>query len=306
MKRPLTNLKVVDLTHRLPGPFAGYVLESLGAEVFKIEDHKFQDSFLSGLFSEFDNSFVDWYDNLNCRKKVLRFDFNNSHDQEKIHQLVMEADLVIMGLPDSTRKKLKLTQDEWDKNKSQVVIELLASKKTTKSMHDLNALAHTGLLSLHVHNQNEKIVAPPFLPIAGISFGHFAATELLAFYVKSLKSHQTEFVKTYLDEVTENLYGIFWPKKDRIQMRTKYLHNGMYPCYALYQTKDNHYIALACVEEKFWLNFCLKFQIDSSVDRFHYSDQSVFELILKKISQYTKDEIEKIVGDDDLCLSVIL
>ncbi len=306
MEKPLKDLNVVDLTHRLPGPFAGYVLETLGANVTKIEDHKFKDSFLSGLFSEFDDSFVDWYQNLNEKKNVLRFDFNNLDDQVKIRELVDKADLIIMGLPHSTRIKLNLDEEKWNKNKSQVVIELLASKTTSKSMHDLNALAHTGLLSLHVHNQKEKIVAPPFLPIAGISFGHMAATELLAYYIKSLKNSQTQFVKTYLDESTESLYGIFWPKKDREKMRTKYLHNGMYPCYSLYQTKDDHYVALACVEEKFWINFCQKFNIDPKLDRFQTKDDVVFKIILSKINHFTKDEIEEIVGVDDLCLSIIM
>jgi crotonobetainyl-CoA:carnitine CoA-transferase CaiB-like acyl-CoA transferase len=186
-----------------------------------------------------------------------------------------------------------------------VVIELLASEHEKKSMHDLNALAMTGLLSLYVAGKNDKIIDPPFLPIAGISFGHKAATDLLAAFILATKKQNTQFVKTYLDQVTRELLGIFWPEKDRAIGRTHFLHNGVYPCYSLYQTKDHKYIALAAVEEKFWNRFCEVFKIKNSHDRFYKEDQTLFELISNEILKYTSYEIESLIKDEDLCLSII-
>ncbi len=303
--RPLEGMKVIDLSHRLPGPLCGKVLTDLGASVTKIEDHKFQDPFLSGLFAQFDSSFTSWYENLNQGKSVERFDFNSPLDQEKIHKLVMDADAVIVGIPDKAREKLKITDKDLTVKKPKVVIELLASKHEKKSMHDLNAMAMTGLLSLYVAGRTEKIIDPPFLPIAGISFGHKAATDLLAAFIKSSRVNETQFVKTYLDQVTEEMLGIFWPKADRDQGRTKFLHNGIYPCYSLYQTKDGKYVALAAVEEKFWLRFCEIFKLNTSHDRFYHKDQGLFDQIAHILGSYTQKEIAAIIRDEDICLSVI-
>lgn len=303
--KPLKGMTVIDLSHRLPGPLCGKILSDLGASVIKIEDLVFQDPFLSGLFAQFDSSFVSWYENLNSGKRIERFDFNSESDQKKIHDLVMNADAVIMGLPPKTREKLKLTDKDLSFNKPFVVIELLASATEKKSMHDLNALAMTGLLSLYVAHENEKIVDPPFLPIAGISFGHKAATDLLAAYICAQKESKTQFVKTFLDKVTDEILGIFWPEEDRKQGRTKFLHNGIYPCYALYQTKDKKYVALAAVEEKFWNRFCEVFGVDTKLDRFFNQDESLFKLISDKLHQLTQEEIESKIADEDLCLSVI-
>ena len=303
--KPLEGMKIIDLSHRLPGPLCGKILTDLGATVTKIEDHKFKDPFLAGLFAQFDSSFISWYENLNSGKKIERFDFNLSADQEKIHKLVIEADAVIIGIPDKTREKLKITDTDLALKKPKVVIELLASRYEKKSMHDLNALAMTGLLSLYVAGRNEKIIDPPFLPIAGISFGHKAATDLLAAFIKSIRVNETQFVKTYLDQVTKDLLGIFWPKKDRDSGRTKFLHNGIYPCYSLYQTKDQKYVALAAVEEKFWLRFCEIFKIHSNVDRFHYKDSSLFDQVAQTLGDHTQEEIDLIIKNEDICLSII-
>lgn len=303
--RPLEGMKVIDLSHRLPGPLCGKVLTDLGANVTKIEDHKFQDPFLSGLFAQFDSSFTSWYENLNQGKNIERFDFNSPSDQEKIHQLVMGADAVIIGIPDKAREKLKITDKDLTIKKPMVVIELLASKHEKKSMHDLNAMAMTGLLSLYVAGRTEKIIDPPFLPIAGISFGHKAATDVLAAYIKSIRVNETQFVKTYLDQVTEELLGIFWPKKDRDSGRIKFLHNGIYPCYSIYQTSDKKYVALAAVEEKFWLRFCEIFKIETKMDRFHCQDSALFDIVSNVISKLTQEKISKLVATEDICLSII-
>lgn len=303
--RPLEGINIIDLSHRLPGPLCGKMLSDLGANVIKIEDHEFQDPFLSGLFAKFDSSFMSWYENLNSGKKIERFDFNNSVDQEKIHQLVINADAVIIGIPNKTREKLKITDSHLAFKKPFVVIELLASQKEKKSMHDLNAMAMTGLLSLYVAGRSDKIIDPPFLPIAGISFGHKGATDLLAGMIKAMKQQETQFVKTYLDQVTEEVLGIFWPANDRKQGRHKFLHNGIYPCYSLYKTKDSKYVALAAVEEKFWLRFCEVFTIKTSLDRFHFEDTKLFDLISNRMSELSQKEIGDLISKEDLCLSLI-
>lgn len=303
--KPLSGLTIIDLSHRLPGPLCGKILCDLGANVIKIEDHVFQDPFLSGLFAQFDSSFISWYENLNAKKKISRYDFNSKTDQKIIHDLVTNADAVIMGLPPKAREKLHLTDHDLQLKKPMVVIELLASAHEKKSMHDLNALAMSGLLTMYVADKKEKIVDPPFLPIAGISFGHKAATDLLAAYILATKENKTQFVKTYLDQVTNELLGIFWPHADRSSGRSRFLHNGIYPCYSLYQTKDHKYVALAAVEEKFWVRFCEVFKIKTTHDRFFHKDQSLFRLISDELQKYTTSQIEELIKDEDLCLSII-
>lgn len=305
MLTPLSGLSIIDFSHRLPGPLCAKILMDLGATVIKIEDHTYQDPFLLGELSKIDDSFVSWYKKLNTGKNILRFDFNSSTDQKKIKDLIVTSDAVILGLPQKIREILKITNDDLNLQRPMVVIELLASSHEKKALHDLNALAMSGLLSLYTAGHSEKIVNPPFLPIAGISFGQKAATDLLAAYIKATKMNQTQFVKTYLDQVTKDLLGIFWPEKERADGKTRFLHNGAYPCYSLYQTQDLKYIALAAIEEKFWIKFCEVFKIDPSLDRFYNKDQRIFETVSNVIYKHSLFEIESLIKDEDICLSII-
>ena len=302
----LNGVTILDFGHRLPGPLAGKILASLGAKVVKVEDHIFQDPFCAGAFAEFDPSFKDWYQELNGSKEILRLDFKSPTIKDQILELLENCSGIINGLPHKVQASLGIDFESISKLKSPIaVVDMKASKQSKTAMHDLNALAMTGLLSLHVEGQTKDIIAPPFLPIAGINFGHKVATDLLAVLLKVRESSKSYYHTTYLLESTEEIFSAFWPRKLR-DNRTKFLHNGLYPCYSLYKTSDDKYVALAAVEEKFWLEFCEVFKLDiPKEERFNYQDDKVFTAISKCFLSMTQKEVKKVTERHDFCLSLI-
>src|SRR5690606_23910726 len=132
----------------------------------------------------------------------------------------------------------------------------------------------------------EPVLDPPFLPIAGISFGHKAATDLLAGLLKARAENKAQFIESYLYESTDELLSPFWPKACRAADEMRFLHNGRYPCYSLYRLRDGHYAALAAVEEKFWQRFmeCVGLNIEPAL-RFHFADQTVFDQLAGAFSK---------------------
>lgn len=302
----LSGFKILDFSHRLPGPLAGKILADLGAEVIKVEDEKHKDPFLSGMFSEFDKSFEDWYEELNKKKQILRLDFKSPHIQEKISSLVADSDGLLLSL--SPKLKLTLGLDDQSLGKLDgplAVVEMEASKSHKKAMHDLNALALSGYLSLHVENQNSEVVDPPFLPVAGIAFGQQVATQILANILRSQKTKGLVKSTSYLFETTETIFHPFWSKKLQEQKRTKFLHNGAYPCYSLYRTKDGHYVALAAVEEKFWSDLIRVFNIPLPLEERFNSKPDAFHKVASRFAKMTVAEIEVLMQDKELCLSIV-
>ncbi len=302
----LKGFKILDLTHRLPGPLAGKILADMGAEVIKIEDEKHKDPFLSGMFSEFDQSFENWYEELNRNKKILRYDFKSAEIKNTIQKHLKEVDGILLSL--SPKLKLALGVDDESLNalkKPLAVVELEASKSHNKAMHDLNALALSGFLSLHVAHETKEVVDPPFLPVAGIAFGQQVATELLGNILASTRSGGLEKNTSYLYDTAESVLHPFWSRLLRSQKKTKFLHNGAYPCYSLYRAKDGHYVAIAAVEEKFWTDLISTFNISLPLERRFETGPEGFKIMASVFAKLSIDEIETRSKDKELCLSIV-
>jgi alpha-methylacyl-CoA racemase len=300
------KLKIIDLTHRLPGPLAGKILADLGAEVIKIEDEKHKDPFLSGMFSEFDDSFEDWYEELNQKKKIVRLDFKSPTIRSELEIYLKDADGILLSLSPKLKASLGLDDESLKTMKRAIaVVELEASKEHNKAMHDLNALALSGYLSLHVAHESDQIVDPPFFPVAGIAFGQQVATQLLSNLLEARESQSCVKTTNYLFETANDILHPFWSKKLRDQKRTKFLHNGAYPCYSLYRTKDGQYVALAAVEEKFWTDLISTFQIALPLERRFDREKASFQIVADTFAKLTSDEIENMTRNKELCLSIV-
>lgn len=251
MEKLLQDLTILDFSSRLPGPLAGHALANLGARVIKVENKNRPDPFHQGLFAQADEAFQDWYQQLNQHKEILRLDFTQDHQQ--LQELLTQAQGIIIDLPAKVRTQLKLTHEDL-RSQSLAVVEL-ASQPNGKPLHDLNALAETGLLKLHIQNFQEERINPPFLPIAGTTFAQQIALQLLAAIRLSEKQQKAVFTTVYLKQAVEDILKTLYSDKLQASGRTQFLHNGRFPSYNIYK-QETGYAAVAAVEDKFWKELC--------------------------------------------------
>lgn len=315
MSKPLKDVKVLDLTHRLPGPLAGHLLCEMGASVTKVEDKKFGDPFRDGFFKEMDPSFSLWYESLNADKEVLRFSLKE--EKSKIHKLIENSDIVLMGLPQKLQGDLgidfKAVSEKRPNNRPVVYIEMFGSHSHTKGMHDLNALAQKNLLDLYldeVAHLDEKIapkrIAPPFLPFAGIGYGAMLSNQATAAMVLALRTKKSVQETISLEESIESLLSPFYSKKLQQTGQKTFLHNGRYPCYNIYPLKDKGHLAVACLEPKYWEKFCELLGLGLSLEeRFEFKTDTVFSTIQSKVKEITFKEAYSLFKDQDCCVDVI-
>ncbi|MBD66972.1 MAG: hypothetical protein CME62_17355 [Halobacteriovoraceae bacterium] len=284
----LNGIEILDFTSRLPGPLAGYILSDLGANVTKIESRLKPDPFSESHLQFVSPAFNDWYQQLNQNKSLIQCEF----DDPQLHERVNKADLIVIP-----KNKFFL---DWIKYlKPKVVLQIAAGEKEFSSLHDLNALALTSTFNLHLQENQ----SPPYLPIAGLSFGSHIATTALACL---LKFQQTKLPLTQtvtLKETVELIFEAF--KSESFEHSPKQLHNGALPCYNIYQSKDHKFLCLAAVEEKYWKLFCEIFNLDLTMeDRFNKSEE-IFEKIRKKFASITANEISNIIEDKQVCLTFV-
>lgn len=290
----LKDFTVLDFSLRLPGPLATHLLSELGATVIKVEDSVFKDPFLGSFIKEEKSNFQSWYQSLNKNKEIKRLDFNADKVKDELGALLGNADALVLSLPQKVKDKLSLNPSFLKENYSSLtVIELKASSKH-KNLHDLNALALAGLLDMHTLKQDGLIIAPPFLPMAGITFGHWISTKLLA-----AKLAGSQWVEVSLEEAVKKVLLPF-SSQGKVPL---YLHNGKFPCYSIYKTKDA-FLAVAAVEEKFWIEFNELFQLGlKSEDRFDVSPK-VFELISQKLIDLSSKDLKLLLKDRDICVNL--
>lgn len=96
--KPLSGLKVLDLSRVLAGPFAGQLLADLGADVIKVESPQGDDTRGWGPpFIERHDGSRDaaYFHSCNRGKRSLVADFQNAHDLGRIEGLAASADVIL-------------------------------------------------------------------------------------------------------------------------------------------------------------------------------------------------------------------
>jgi crotonobetainyl-CoA:carnitine CoA-transferase CaiB-like acyl-CoA transferase len=152
---------------------------------------------------------------------------------------------------------------------------------------------------------DDQIVDPPFFPVAGIAFGQQVATQLLSNLLTAREENRVVKSISYLYETAETILNPFWSKELQAQKRTKFLHNGAYPCYSLYRLKDGNYVALAAVEEKFWTDFISLFKISLPLENRFDKDEKAFQIVADIFAKLDTSAIETMTRDKELCLSIV-
>jgi crotonobetainyl-CoA:carnitine CoA-transferase CaiB-like acyl-CoA transferase len=101
MKKALNNIRVLDLSRILAGPFCTQMLGDLGAEIIKVEKPGVGDDtrawgppFVKGVDGE-DTSESAYYLSCNRNKKSIAVDIRSPEGQDIIRQLIAKSDVVI-------------------------------------------------------------------------------------------------------------------------------------------------------------------------------------------------------------------
>lgn len=290
----LQHLHILDFTQRLPGPLGSHLLTTMGAKTIKLENLDIGgDSFQSAESLHYNPNFINWYKNINENKEIIQISF--SKEQEVLQSYIEQADIILAPAGQYFEKVLTSQR----KTHEQVIIQIAGGREEWKYLHDLNALSLSKSFIQHV----EDIQSPPYLPIAGICFAQYISTYVLAAYIQMLKSQQSISQTVYLSEVVPKILDTI--HSEQVSHKEKFLHNGKYPCYNVYQTKDHSFVCLAAIEEKFWNNFVEAFQLNlTSESRFDATKQTK-EILNKLFSNLTSYEIRAKINNTQTCLSII-
>jgi len=107
--KPLENIKVLDLSRVLAGPFCTMILSDLGAEVIKVEVPETGDD--SRSFGPFKNGKSLYFISINRDKKSISLNLKTQKGKEILKDLVKRVDIIIENYRPGTMEKLGLGYD---------------------------------------------------------------------------------------------------------------------------------------------------------------------------------------------------
>lgn len=108
--KPLENIKILDLTRVLAGPFCTMLLAELGAEIIKVESPETGDD--SRAYGPFKNNKSMYFVSINRGKKSISVNLKTEKGKQIIKELIPKFDIIIENFKPGTMEKLGLGYDE--------------------------------------------------------------------------------------------------------------------------------------------------------------------------------------------------
>jgi crotonobetainyl-CoA:carnitine CoA-transferase CaiB-like acyl-CoA transferase len=107
---PLQGIKVIEMGQNLAGPYAGFIMAMMGADVIKVERPGSGDD-ARAWGPPFVNDAGALFQAVNVNKKSITIDFKDDRDREKLFQLIEAADVVVQNLRPGVMEELGFNAD---------------------------------------------------------------------------------------------------------------------------------------------------------------------------------------------------
>ncbi|MDA3951195.1 MAG: CaiB/BaiF CoA-transferase family protein [Spirochaeta sp.] len=149
--KPLSGIKVLDLTRVLAGPFATMLLADLGAEVLKVEMPGVGDD--SRHFGPFKNERSLYFVSINRGKRSITLNLKTDEGKEILRKMVAEHDIIVENFRPGVMEKLGLGYEALREINPGLIYAVSSGyghsgPDSTKPAYDILAQAAGGLMSV--------------------------------------------------------------------------------------------------------------------------------------------------------------
>jgi crotonobetainyl-CoA:carnitine CoA-transferase CaiB-like acyl-CoA transferase len=263
---PLMDVRVVDLTQALAGPFCTMILADMGADVIKIEAPGGDGLRQIGPHTEVDDAhhFGGYYASGNRNKRSIVLDLKHGSDIDVLLRLVDSADVVVENFRAGVMDSLGLGYEILrDRNPALVYGAIRgfgdprtgAGPYTSWPAFDVVAQAMSGLISFTGTKDGQRVASGP-------SVGDlYPATMLVAAILAALhharRTGQGQFVDVaMMDSLVALCESMTWRYSytGEIQQPRGAEHPSLCP-FELYAAADGE-VAIAAPGERHWGNLC--------------------------------------------------
>ncbi|MHA1819936.1 MAG: CaiB/BaiF CoA transferase family protein [Promethearchaeota archaeon] len=308
---PLTNIKVIDLTRLLPGPYCTMYLADLGADVIRIEEPNFV---LANPPPLYKNGVSAFNSILNRNKRSIAMNLKKPKALKIFYDMVKNADILVESFRPGVTKKLKIDYDTLLKiNPSIIYCSLTGYGQNGPYSklpgHDLNYLSYTGMIDLNHERvgfnergtenrgaSKSKSRPKPIVPSVqsgDISGALNAVIAILASLFRKIRDPEKEgeYIDISIFDCSFTLNPLMAAYHFTNESKLENPLHGEFPYYNIFETKDGKYISVGAIEPKFWGEFIRGLSLNTN-EEMKVSIGLTENLIQKQFAR--KEEREKI------------
>ena len=291
MAGALSQIKVLDLTSNLSGPYCAMLLADQGADVIKIErpdggdDMRSTPPFVNGESAPF----MIW----NRNKRSITLDLKKPKDLASLMKLAEDADVLIENFKPGTAARLGLGYEVVHARFPRLVYCSISGFGQTgpyaaRGGFDMIAQAMSGLASICGPRDGGPHRLP--IPINDLCAGMNGAIGILTALVARGHTGEGQQVDTSLFEsgIALGVYeaGAFFATGE-VPKKLGQQHRGSAP-YQIFPTADGH-IAIGGAANRFWSLLCRILELEQLIDDSRFRE--------KKDRVANNLELEKILSD---------
>ncbi|MFX1391499.1 MAG: CaiB/BaiF CoA transferase family protein [Promethearchaeota archaeon] len=251
MVKIFDNLRILDCSQFISGPWASTFFADQGAEVIKIEPPPFGEAFR--LFVLYDKTIFPLFSILNRGKKSISLDLRKEDAKDIFKKLVEKSDVIVENFVKGTMEKWGIGYDVLKEVNPRLIYAKISGygnegldRYTQKTAFDIIIQAQAGILDAFGFKEG-----PPRLPIADYTAGHIAAIGISQALYHRERTGVGQFIDISMHDIMFALNiraqaKEFMPRAHHIDLASKFL-----PIYNQYRCKDGLIVLTTLTENQF-------------------------------------------------------
>ena len=312
--KPLAGIRVLDLTRLLPGAVCTLHLGDMGADVIKIEDPAQGD--YSRHWGPRRKQTSLRFLIMNRNKRGLKLDLKQPQGREVFLKLAADADVIVESFRPGVVDRLQIGYEPVRAVNPRIVYCSISGYGQTgpyrqRAGHDINYCAYAG-----ISDQIGAPGGPPVVPnfqIADLVGGSLSGVMgILAALVDAQRTGLGRYVDVSMTDcaLAHSLIPmIAQAETGATRPRGEDFISGGLPCYGLYATADDRYMALGALEHKFWRTFCESVKRPDLIDK-HWVHGAEADAVREEVAAIFRADTQahwvERFADVDCCVAPVL
>ena len=310
----LKDLKILDFSTLLPGPFASLMLADMGAEVLKISSASKPD-----IVTDYP-PFIEGTDISACQawlgrnKKSMFLNLKTEEGVAIVKELVKEYDIVLEQFRPGVMDKLGIGYEDLKAVNPSVIYCSLTGYGQTGPLrdaagHDINYMARSGIIS-HAGRKEEGPSLMNF-QIADIAVGSLnSVIGILAAVNHRRNTGQGQYIDVAMMDGCVPFNSIdgasFLVSGKQPEREGERLNGGC--VYDFYETKDGQYMSVGSLEPQFWSRFCMAIGREDLIEGTVWPEnvEEVKAQIRGIFKTKTREEWVEVFAEYDACVQPVL